>query len=87
VIEIETGKLIGTVSHYYPKIGVAVVEVVDTLRIGDTIRIVGGVNTDFTQAVESMEIEHKKIEEANMGDSIGLKVDQRAREGYRVHRA
>ena len=87
MIEIETGKLLGTVSHYYSRIGVAVVEVVDALKIGDTIRIVGGANTDFTQAVESMEIEHEKIEEAKAGDSIGLKVDQKAREGYKVYRA
>ncbi|MBZ9572265.1 hypothetical protein KJA15_02970 [Patescibacteria group bacterium] len=82
----ETEKLIGTVSHYYSKIGVAVLELVDTLRLGDSIRIVGGIDTDFIQTVESMEIEHEKIEEAKTGDSIGLKVNHRARKGYRVYK-
>jgi len=78
-------KLIGKVTHYFGKIGVAVIELDDTLKVGDEIRIVGG-ETDFTQTVESMEMEHKKIEEARAGDSIGLKVSQKVREGYKVYK-
>jgi putative protease len=81
----EEEKLIGKVTHYFGKIGVAVIELDDTLKVGDEIRIVGG-NTDFTQTVESMEMEHKKIEEARAGDSIGLKVSQKVREGYKVYK-
>ena len=81
----EEGKLIGRVTHYFSKIGVAVIELSDTLKVGETIRIVGGI-TDFTQKVESMEIEHQKVEEAKAGDSIGLKVDQKVREGYKVYK-
>jgi translation elongation factor EF-Tu-like GTPase len=81
----EEGKLIGKVTHYFGKIGVAVIELEDTLRVGDTIRIVGG-ETDFTQTVESMEIEHKKVEEAKAGQAIGLKVNQKVREGYKVYK-
>jgi translation elongation factor EF-Tu-like GTPase len=87
VIEIKTGELIGQVTHYYPKIAVAAVKLFNPLRLGDSIRIVGGANTDFTQTVESMEIEHEKVEEAKTGDEIGLKVNQITREGYKVHRA
>jgi len=83
---IEEGKLIGKVTHYFSKIGVAVIELSDTLRAGDTIRIVGGEDTDFTQKVESMEIEHEKVEEAKKGDSVGLKVEQKVREGYKVYK-
>lgn len=82
----EEGKLIGKVTHYFGNIEVAVVELTDTLRVGDTIRIVGGVDTDFTQKVESMEIEHEKVETAKAGDSIGLKVLQKVREGYKVYK-
>jgi translation elongation factor EF-Tu-like GTPase len=57
----------------------------DTLKVGDTIRIVGG-ETDFTQTVDSMEIEHQKVNEAKAGDSVGLKVIQKVREGYKVYR-
>ena len=81
----EEGKLIGKVSHYFSKIGVAVIELSDTLKVGDTIRIVGG-ETDFNQVVESMEIEHQKVQEAKAGDSVGLKVSQKVREGYKVYK-
>ena len=81
----EEGKLIGKITHYFGNIGVAVIELSDTLKVGDTIRIIGG-ETDFTQTVDSMEIEHKKVEEAKKGDSIGLKVSQKVREGYKVYK-
>jgi len=84
-IKMEEGKLIGKVTHYFGKIGVAVIELEDTLKVGDTIRIVGG-GTDFTQTVESMEIEHKKVKEARAGQAIGLKVNQKVREGYKVYK-
>jgi len=79
------GKLIGKVTHYFSKINVAVIELTDTLKVGDTIRIVGG-ETDFEQSVDSMEVEHKKVETAKAGESIGLKVDQKVREGYKVYK-
>lgn len=81
----EEGKLIGRVTHYFGKIGVAIIELEDTLKVGETIRIVGG-QVDFTQTVESMEIEHKKVNEAKPGDSIGLKVIQKVKEGYKVYK-
>lgn len=81
----EEGKLIGKVSHYFSKIGVAVLDLSEKLKIGDTIRIVGG-ETDFNQTVESMECEHQKVEEAKTGDSVGLKVKQKVREGYKAYK-
>ena len=81
----EEGKLIGEITHYFGKIGVAIIELTDNLKVGDEIRIVGG-ETDFTQTVESIEIEHQKVKEGKSGDSIGLKMDQKAREGYKVYK-
>ena len=81
----EEGQLIGKVTHYFGNIGVAVIELSDTLKVGDNIRIVGG-EADFTQTVESMEIEHQKVKEAKAGDSIGLKVEKKVREGYKVYK-
>ena len=81
----EEGKLAGKITHYFGNIGVAVIELSDTLKAGDTIRIIGG-DTDFTQAVESMEMDHKKTETAKAGDSVGVKVDQKIREGYKVYK-
>jgi len=82
---LEEEKLIGKVTHYFSQIGVAVIELSDSLRAGDTIRIVGG-ETDFNQIIESMEVERQKVEEAKSGDSVGLKVDQRVRDGYKVYK-
>lgn len=78
-------KLIGKVTHYFGKIGVAVIELQDDLRVGEKIRIVGG-ETDFIQTVDSMEIEHKKVSEAKKGEQVGLKIAQKVREGYKVYK-
>ena len=83
--EIE-GQPIGKITHYFGKIGVAVIALSDTLKAGDTIRIVGG-EADFTQNIESMEVDHQKVEAAKSGESVGLKVDQKVREGYAVYKA
>jgi putative protease len=72
-------KMIGIVSHYYKKIGVAVINVGDTLTIGDTIHIKGN-TTDFIQKLESIQMENKNIEQAKKGDLIGMKVDRDVRE-------
>ncbi len=82
--EIE-GKLIGKVTHYFGNIGVAVIDLSDKLEAGDEIRIVGG-ETDFNQKVESMEVEHKKAEKAKKGESVGLKIAQKVKEGYKVYK-
>lgn len=70
---------VGKVSHYFTKIGVAVVEVTDgSIKVGDTIRIKGH-TTDFRQKVQSMQIEQDKIDIAEPGQSIGLRVDEPVR--------
>ena len=74
---------VGAVAHYYTKIGVAVIELTDTLKVGDNIHIKGA-TSDFTQKIESMQIEHKNVEEAKKGESIGLKVKEHAREHDKV---
>jgi len=81
----EEKKLVGKVTHYYGKIGVAVVELEDELSVGDEISIEGK-TTNFRQKVESMQIEHKNIEKAKAGDSIGLKVIEKVREGDKVYK-
>lgn len=78
-------KLIGKISHYYGKIGVAVVELTDKLSVGDNISI-EGVATNVQQGVDSMQIEHEDIQVAKKGDAIGLKVKDRVREGDAVYK-
>ena len=79
------GKLIGKVIHYFDKIQVAVINLIAPLKVGDTIRIVGG-DVDFEQTVDSMEVEHEKIDKAKKGDEVGMKVSQKIRDGYRVYK-
>jgi len=81
----EEKKLIGKIVHYYAKIGVAVVDLTDKVSVGDTISI-EGVVTNLRQTIDSIEIEHKKIQMAKAGDSIGLKVSDRVREGDAVYK-
>ena len=76
-------KQIGKITHYFGKIGVSVIELSSTLKIGDTIHITGG-GRDFTQEISSMQIEHKDIDKAGAGEAIGLKMDQPVREGDKV---
>ena len=78
-------KLVGKVTHYFSKISVAVIELSDELKVGDRISIEGH-TTNFQQTVSSMQIEHQNVEKAGPGQSIGLKVDQRAREGDLVYK-
>jgi putative protease len=75
----------GDVSHYYTSIGVAVVELTATLKVGDKITVKGA-TTNFTQLVKSMQIDHKLVEEAVPGDSIGLKVQDRVRREDEVYK-
>lgn len=80
------GKLIGRITHYFDKIEVGVIDLTASLAVGDTIRIVGGKDTDFTQEIESMEVEHEKIKKAKKGNSVGLKIKEKVREGYKVYK-
>jgi putative protease len=78
-------KLVGKITHYFTKIEVGVIELSDELKVGDRISIEGA-TTNFQQTVNSMEIEHQSVERAGPGQSIGLKVDQRVREGDLVYK-
>jgi len=78
---------VGKVSHYFTKIGVAVIEVTDgSIKVGDEIHIKGH-TTDFKQKVSSMQIEHEKVQIAEPGQSIGMKVEQPVRANDLVYKA
>jgi putative protease len=70
---------VGRVTHYFSKISVAVIELKAPLKIGDKI-LIRGATTNFEQTVESMQVEHKPVEEAQPGQSVGIKVKDRVRE-------
>lgn len=70
---------VGRILHFFSKIGVAIVELTTPLAVGEHI-LVKGPTTDFEQTVESMQIEHRSVQMAEAGQSIGLKLAQHARE-------
>lgn len=72
-------KEVGRITHFYDKISVGVVKLNSKIKIGDQIQI-KGTNTDFKQPVESMQIEHKNIQEAKAGDEIGMKFENPVKE-------
>ncbi|MFQ5805313.1 MAG: EF-Tu/IF-2/RF-3 family GTPase [Phycisphaerae bacterium] len=79
-------ELIGQVTHYFGKAQVAGIKITDgQLAVGDTIHIVGH-TSDFTQQIESMQINRVAVESAKVGDEVGIKVAEHAREHDQVYR-
>jgi putative protease len=78
-------KIIGRVTHYYNRLGVVVLELSDELKVGDLIHIIGH-TTNFTQRVESMEIEHQQVQSVEAGAEVALKVAERVRKSDTVYK-
>ena len=79
-------QLIGTVTHYFGKAQVAAIEITEgELHVGDTIHVIGH-TSDFTQQIESLQIDRAPVESAGVGDQIGIKVAEHAREHDKVYR-
>ncbi|NQT49704.1 hypothetical protein HQ571_03360 [Candidatus Kuenenbacteria bacterium] len=76
-------KLIGQVTHYFDKLGVAVLKLKGTIKVGDTLRFEGG-EINFEQTMDSMQIDRKPVNKAKKGDDVGMKVNEKVRPGYRV---
>jgi len=74
---------VGKVTHYFNRLGVAVIEPDGELRVGDLIHLYGH-TTDFTQWVGSMEIDHRKVDVIGPGDQGALLVVKRVRRGDEV---
>ena len=77
---------IGRVTHFYDKIGVAVVELSAGLSVGDTIKFTRGGEELFEQKVNSIQIEHEKKDSADAGEVVGLKTDKEVKEGAEVYK-
>lgn len=77
-------KLIGRITHYYSHLSVGIIELTGGgLRVGDTIHVKGK-HTDFTQSVDSMQVEHQSVTEAQKGKVVGVKVKEKVREHDQV---
>jgi len=77
---------IGKVTHYFPKIGVAIIEIIDgSVKIGDEIKIKGN-TSDFIQKITSIEIDYEQIEIAEPGQTIGIKTEKPVRQNDLVYK-
>ncbi|MBN1162519.1 U32 family peptidase C-terminal domain-containing protein [Patescibacteria group bacterium] len=75
---------VGDVTHFYSNIGVAIVKLMDALKVGDEVQFLGN-TTDFEQTVSEMQYDHKDIESAEAGQEVGIKVSEKVREGDEVN--
>lgn len=76
---------LGTVSHYFDHIQVAIVEVESPFSVGDKIKFVKNGEELFQQEVASIQEEHKQLDKTKKGQSVGVKVDQKVHEGVEVY--
>ncbi len=81
-----TEEKIGIVTDYFAKIGVAGIRLTDgELRVGDRVRFRGH-TTDFTQVVESLQVEHQAVDRADRGSDVAVKAQERVRRHDQVFR-
>jgi putative protease len=79
-------KPIGTVTHFYSHLSVAIVKFKKAVKAGMKLHYKGA-TTDFTEVVKSMQYDHKAIETAKKGQEVGIKVKEKVREGDEVFEA
>ena len=80
-------KLMGEVTHYFDKIGVAVIKATKgPIKVGQKLHFVGK-GADFTQEITSMQVDHKNVEELKIGEEGGIKVDETTRKSTEVYLA
>jgi putative protease len=77
---------IGKVTHFYDKIGVAIIELSSTLSVGDKIKFSRGGEDLFDQEVGSIQIEHEQKDSAGKGEVVGIKVESEVKEGAEVYK-
>jgi putative protease len=72
--------------EFMDEISVAAIEITaDELSVGDTFHIRGH-TTELKMKVDSIQIEHETVETAKKGDSIGVKVTEKARRKDKVYK-
>lgn len=77
---------VGKVTHYYDKLGVAIVDLDAVLSVGDKVKFVRGGEDLFEQNIDSIQIEHEKVESADKGKVVGIKTEKEVKEGAEVYK-
>jgi putative protease len=70
----EKKHFVGKILHYYPKVGVATINLVSSLKVEDNIVIIGKTTGIINSKVESIEMKNKKITSAKKSDEVGIKL-------------
>ncbi len=71
---------VGVVIKFFTKPGVAALKITKgSIKKGDILKYKGH-TTDFNEEIKSMEIDNQPVDEARVGDTIGIKVEERVRE-------
>ena len=78
-------ELVGTVTHYFGNIHVAAIKLEGELKKGEQIHITGH-TSDFTQMIESMQLDRQEIDAGRKGEEIAIKVKEHARVHDKVYR-
>lgn len=76
-------KAIGTVTHFYDGLGVAIVKFSKAMAIGTPLKFKGA-TTDFEDKIISMQFDRKPITLARKNLEVGIKVKGKVREGDKV---
>ncbi|HQG58778.1 MAG TPA: translation elongation factor-like protein, partial [bacterium] len=77
-------KKIGTITHFFDNISVGIIKLEGDIKIGDRVRFQGA-TTNFEQEITSMQYEHENIESAKKGQEVGVKTNEKVREGDDVY--
>ncbi len=75
---------VGVVTHFYPKIGVAIVELDNLLAVNDRVKFVLGNDDLFEQKIDSIQVGHKKLDSAGKGEIVGIKTKEQVPEGTEI---
>lgn len=75
---------IGVVTHFFPKVSVAVVKLDKTIAVGQRVSIERG-GEAFEQTIDSMQVEHKPLQKAEAGSEIAIKTVQETKAGAVVY--
>ena len=71
---------VGLIVKFFTKQSVAALKITKgSVKKGDVLHYKGH-TTDFIEEIKSMEVENQSVDEANIGDMVGIKVKERVRE-------
>lgn len=84
-VDFNSNRIIGKVTHYYDKLGVAIIDLTSgKLKVGDQIKFKKG-DSEFTQKIDSLQVERNSVDSVKSGDTFGLKVNQPTKPGTLVN--